>query len=106
MPAKWSRPVFSFRFYEGKISLNPGVLPAEQLHRWCIDPTRRIVAQVRRQVPGAKVIGFPRGAGTSLLAYAQHVAVDAIGLDWTIEPIFARSISPCCHLHWRAELFP
>src|SRR5258708_9236286 len=23
MPAKWSRPVFSFRFYEGKISLNP-----------------------------------------------------------------------------------
>src|SRR5205807_6771276 len=23
MPAKWSRPVFSFGFYEGKISLNP-----------------------------------------------------------------------------------
>ena len=37
-----------------------------------------------------KVIGFPRGAGTSLLAYAQDVAVDAIGLDWTIDPIFAR----------------
>jgi len=69
-----------------------GVLPAEQLRRWCIDPTRRIVAQVRRELPGAKIIGFPRGAGTSLVAYAQDVAVDAIGLDWTIDPIFARKL--------------
>ena len=69
-----------------------GVLPAEQLRRWCIDPTRRIVAQVRRELPGAKIIGFPRGAGTSLLTYAQDVAVDAIGLDWTIDPIFAREL--------------
>ena len=44
-----------------------GVLPAEQLRRWCIDPTRRIVAQVRRELPGAKIIGFPRGAGTALV---------------------------------------
>ncbi|HET7020204.1 MAG TPA: uroporphyrinogen decarboxylase [Xanthobacteraceae bacterium] len=69
-----------------------GVLPAEQLRRWCIDPTRRIVAQVRRELPGAKIIGFPRGAGTSLVTYAQDVAVNAIGLDWTIDPIFAREL--------------
>ena len=69
-----------------------GVLPAEQLRRWCIDPTRRIVAQIRRELPGAKIIGFPRGAGTSLVAYAEDVAVDAIGLDWTIDPIFAREL--------------
>jgi uroporphyrinogen decarboxylase len=69
-----------------------GVLPPEQLRRWCIDPTRRIVAQVRRELPGAKIIGFPRGAGTSLAAYVQDVAVDAIGLDWTIDPNFAREL--------------
>jgi uroporphyrinogen decarboxylase len=69
-----------------------GVLPAEQLRRWCIDPTRRIVAQVRRELPSAKIIGFPRGAGTSLVTYAQDVAVNAIGLDWTIDPIFAREL--------------
>jgi uroporphyrinogen decarboxylase len=69
-----------------------GVLPAEQLRRWCIDPTRRIVTQVRRELPGAKIIGFPRGAGTSLVTYAQDVAVNAIGLDWTIDPIFAREL--------------
>ena len=31
--------------------------------RWCIAPTQRIVAGVRAAVPGAKIIGFPRGAG-------------------------------------------
>ncbi len=40
-----------------------GVLPPEEFARWCIEPTRRIVAKVRSLVPGAKVIGFPRGAG-------------------------------------------
>src|SRR6202011_5904836 len=41
-----------------------GVLPPEEFGRWCIAPTRAIVAKVRAQIPGAKVIGFPRGAGT------------------------------------------
>ena len=36
--------------------------------RWCIAPTQRIIAEVRRQVPGAKVIGFPRGVGTGAAA--------------------------------------
>ena len=45
-----------------------GVLPPEEFARWCIAPTRRIVTMVRQQVPGAKIIGFPRGAGTSAAA--------------------------------------
>jgi uroporphyrinogen decarboxylase len=36
------------------------------------------------------VIGFPRGVGTGLLRYVEHVAVDAVGLDWMVDPIFAR----------------
>jgi uroporphyrinogen decarboxylase len=67
-----------------------GILPGEQFHRWCIAPTQRIIAKLRRTVPGAKVIGFPRGAGTSLLRYVEQVPVDAIGLDWTVDPIFVR----------------
>jgi uroporphyrinogen decarboxylase len=45
-----------------------GVLPAAEFHRWCVAPTRKIVAAVRERVPRAKIIGFPRGAGSSLLA--------------------------------------
>jgi uroporphyrinogen decarboxylase len=67
-----------------------GVLPADEFDKWCIVPSVRIVAEVRRQVPGAKIIGFPRGAGTKLTRYLDRVAVDAVGLDWMIAPRFVR----------------
>jgi uroporphyrinogen decarboxylase len=67
-----------------------GVLPTEEFVQWCIEPTRRIVAEVREAIPGAKIIGFPRGAGTLLRRYAAETAVDAVGLDWMIDRTFAR----------------
>jgi uroporphyrinogen decarboxylase len=67
-----------------------GVLPPEEFARWCIEPTRRIVAKVRAQIPGAKVIGFPRGAGTLLARYVDDIPVDAVGLDWTVDRGFVR----------------
>jgi uroporphyrinogen decarboxylase len=67
-----------------------GVLPADEFERWCIEPMQRIVAGVRRDVPGAKVIGFPRGAGTELERYLEAVPVDAVGLDWMVELRYAR----------------
>jgi len=67
-----------------------GVLPPEEFECWCIAPTRRIVNDVRRAVPGAKIIGFPRGAGTKLTRYVDETGVDAIGLDWMIDLGFAR----------------
>jgi uroporphyrinogen decarboxylase len=67
-----------------------GVLPAGEFRKWCIEPCARIVAAVRKQIPGARIIGFPRGAGTELPRYLDAVAVDAIGLDWTVELGFAR----------------
>jgi uroporphyrinogen decarboxylase len=67
-----------------------GVLPADEFRKWCIEPTARIVAGVRERVPDAKIIGFPRGAGTELGRYLDAVAIDAVGLDWTVELGFAR----------------
>jgi uroporphyrinogen decarboxylase len=67
-----------------------GVLPADEFRKWCIEPSAQIVARVRRQIPRAKIIGFPRGAGTALARYLAGVAVDAVGLDWTVELAFAR----------------
>ena len=60
-----------------------GVLSPEQFDRWCIQPTEKIVAGVRQQVPGAKIIGFPRGANAMALPYVVATGVDGIGLDWT-----------------------
>ena len=67
-----------------------GVLGPEEFARWCTKPAARIVAGLRQQVPGARIIGFPRGAGTSLVNYAESVPFDAIGLDWMINRTFAR----------------
>ncbi len=67
-----------------------GVLPPAEFSRWCVEPARQIVEQVRREVPGAKFIGFPRGAGGSLASYVDRVAVDAVSVDWAAEPCFIR----------------
>ena len=67
-----------------------GVLPPQEFERWCIEPCAKIVAAVREQIPGAKIIGFPRGAATKLERYVEKVPVDAVGLDWMIELGFAR----------------
>ena len=67
-----------------------GVLPPEEFARWCIEPTQRIVAKVRAQVPGAKVIGFPRGAGALLARYVEEIPLNAVGLDWSVDRGFVR----------------
>ncbi len=64
-----------------------GVLPPDQFDRWCIMPTREIVARLREKIPGARVIGFPRGAGMMALSYAEMTGITAIGIDWTM-PLF------------------
>jgi uroporphyrinogen decarboxylase len=69
-----------------------GVLGPEQFERWCIQPTQAIVAGVRKQVAGARIIGFPRGAGASALPYVVTTGVDAIGLDWTFPRSLARDM--------------
>jgi uroporphyrinogen decarboxylase len=76
-----------------------GVLPAEEFVRWCVEPTQRIIAKVRQEVPGAKVIGYPRGIGTGLLRYIEDVPIDAIGLDWMVDLAFARD-----QIQWRVPV--
>jgi uroporphyrinogen decarboxylase len=67
-----------------------GTLSADECHRWCIEPVQRVVAKVREVIPQAKIIGFPRGAGTMLPRYAAETGVTAVGLDWMVDPAFAR----------------
>ena len=67
-----------------------GVLPPGEFCRWSLEPTQRIIAKVRRQMPDAKMIGFPRGIGAGLVRYVEEVPVDAVSLDWTTDLVFAR----------------
>jgi uroporphyrinogen decarboxylase len=67
-----------------------GILGPDEFDRWCTRPAAKIVAGLRQRIPGARIIGFPRGAGTSLVSYVDNVPVDAAGLDWMIDRAFAR----------------
>jgi uroporphyrinogen decarboxylase len=66
-----------------------GSLSPAQFERWVIAPTARIVAALKLRHPGTPVIGFPKGAGAKLTAYARETGVDALGLDETIDPLWA-----------------
>ena len=56
---------------------------------WVIEPNRRIVEGLRKVVPGAPVIGFPRGAAGNLPAYAKATGVNVLGLDYATPLAFA-----------------
>jgi uroporphyrinogen decarboxylase len=66
-----------------------GSLPAQDFERWCVQPTKRLVSKLRAKRPGAKVIGFPRGAGKNIPRYIDEAGVDAVSLESGIDRDFA-----------------
>lgn len=71
-----------------------GSLSPEQFERWVIAPNAAIVRAIKARHPDTPVIGFPKGAGGKLPAYAAGTGVDAIGLDETVDPVWADSVLP------------
>jgi uroporphyrinogen decarboxylase len=71
-----------------------GILPPLLFRRLVIEPTRRIVAALRQDHPGLKVIGFPRLCGLMLGEYARQTGVSAVGLDTTMAPEAAIAACP------------
>jgi len=67
-----------------------GSLSPEDFERWCVQPTKWLVASVRERHPAARIIGFPRGAGRSIPRYARETGVDAVSLETEIDRDFAR----------------
>lgn len=66
-----------------------GSLSPDQFEHWVIAPNARIVAGLKSRRPELPIIGFPKGAGAKLAAYARETGVDAVGLDETIDPAWA-----------------
>jgi len=66
-----------------------GALAPDEFERWVIAPNARIAAAVKERCPGVPIIGFPKGAGAKLAAYARETGVDAVGIDETIDPVWA-----------------
>lgn len=71
-----------------------GSLAPSEFERWVIAPNAAIVSAIRARFPDVPVIGFPKGAGEKLPAYARETGVDALGLDETIDPLWAHANLP------------
>jgi uroporphyrinogen decarboxylase len=71
-----------------------GSLAPDEFDRWVIAPNRAIVDAVRAARPGVPIIGFPKGAGAKLAAYAAGVMPDVVGLDETVDPDWAHGVLP------------
>lgn len=66
-----------------------GSLSPAQFEKWVIAPNAEIVRRLKARNRNAVIIGFPKGAGGKLAAYAEGTGVDALGLDETVDPHWA-----------------
>ena len=82
-----------------------GSLSPAQFERWVIAPNAEIVRRLKALHPDTPVIGFPKGAGGKLASYANETGVDAIGLDETVDPVWADAVLPP-HLPVQGNLDP
>ncbi len=74
-----------------------GALPESEFARWCIEPLKGIVADVKAAHPDALIVGYPRGVGVACQRFALETGVDAISIDSTVPPAWAAErLQPHC----------
>ena len=71
-----------------------GAVPASQREWLVINPARNIVEKLRQNGIDLPVIGFPKGIGEGLIAYAHETGVTAVGLDHGVDPAWANTYLP------------
>ena len=71
-----------------------GSLAPDEFAHWVVAPNARIVAALKQSHPDTPVIGFPKGAGEKLPAYARETGVDAVGVDETLDPAWVNRELP------------
>lgn len=71
-----------------------GSLAPAEFERWVIAPNAALADRIKARFPDTPVIGFPKGAGEKLPAYARETGVHAVGIDETIDPLWAAKELP------------
>ena len=71
-----------------------GSLSPAHFEQWVVAPTKRLVEALKSRHPDVPIIGFPKGAGGKLAAYAAGTGVSAIGIDETVDVAWAAKELP------------
>ncbi|MGO1119541.1 uroporphyrinogen decarboxylase [Rhodovibrionaceae bacterium A322] len=67
-----------------------GVWPEKEFRRWCLEPAKAIVKQVKAVHPNVPIILFPRGAGPLYIDVAKEGGAEGLSLDTTVPLGWAR----------------
>lgn len=74
-----------------------GTLDEDGFKRWVIQPTKKIIENLKGQYPEVPVIGFPRQGGSLYHPFVQQTGVDAVSLDPSVATSWAkRVLQPIC----------
>ncbi len=74
-----------------------GTLPADEFIKWCIDPVKQIVKNIREVHPHIPIIGFPKGAGAKIKNFVKKTKVDAVSIDTSTSTTWVRDVvQPIC----------
>jgi len=74
-----------FDSWAGALAQDPAAF-----RRWCLEPTRAIVAAVQAARPGTPVIVFPRGARAHYAGFAPAVGAQGLAIDEAVSADWAR----------------
>ena len=66
-----------------------GSLRGPDFKKYAIDPTRRILKELKYRHPGTPIIAFPRGAGENYIGFAKATGADCVALDESVSAIWA-----------------
>lgn len=58
-----------------------GLLTPDEFTTWVVAPAKRIIAELKQKYPAVPIIGFAKGAGLNLAAYAAESGANGIGVD-------------------------
>lgn len=58
-----------------------GALSPSEMEEWVLEPHQHMVERLRAAHPHVPIIGFPRGVGHGVIAYALATGVDGVSID-------------------------
>ncbi|MGC9417698.1 MAG: uroporphyrinogen decarboxylase [Rhodovulum sp.] len=66
-----------------------GSLKGEDFTRYALEPTKRIIAELKSRHPGLPCIAFPREAGEYYVGFAKATGADCVALDNSVDANWA-----------------
>lgn len=66
-----------------------GSLRGPDFKKYALEPTRRIIKELKYRHPGTPIIAFPREAGENYIGFAKATGADCVALDESVSAIWA-----------------